>query len=922
MNLTDLVLAFILLLSIGIKHLNTTDLNFIVETVFDFKALLIPLLTLGLCHAALFGQSDFDVIMKSDRKVGSLGAGQQLTEKWPIPELKKRFKTIIVTAKHLESMDVDQFIEDMNQNPRLTMLTINTSGRKDLVDEDLQSIPLHKLKYVKHLAYKRYGMSGMELSSIIDWAEVLQMNTLEYLYLQPSKRFERQGGEVNVPENVAERLASQLIGYVNLGYSGEFDSVDNQFECLGINVDAKQENQPLEVLNRCLSLKKLHLSVDTFSQQSLEDLFSMDRLEDLKIGTIMKFGMEYQQLHDINLRLPSLRYLNCSSTDLVLFQSIASQLSGLEIKRTDLQTKKIETFLSSAIELNELKLNLQRDTLIRFQLNPNMPLTKLELSGKLVELPDELCQFKGLETLNLKYNRIRLLPNCISELKELKYVDLSNNHLEEQPPFWEWRKLEYLNLDRNYLKEISDRWENNSSLKFLKLNSNPFSNKMESLAECKNLEELWLVKTCITSLPEKINQLENLTQLRVEKSAFTSFDKNYEFECNTTLDSLPAALSQLKKLERISVKGQKNLNSSDLEILLNSESESLEIDFSKVDLDYLPAGDWQNPGIKKLNLGSNHIKHYPASLLENSIPELNLRGNKLGVLNQRITTETERLIWQFSAGLDVVDELKAQPDVMDAVIEVANKFYARPDENPVLDLMPIMLSIDTLEVLSKVKANNYGDALFEVGRYDEAEKYLSLAIKKQKEGCFIFVNGISSLYLKRHQCYLEMQDTISAIADLRTIQTDYGFFMGYDLFKLHLATGNLSKVEELKGSVIEKYKSLKPSNENLGTLLAELSILEIYLVTNDTKSFEEQSNLVKTFEAQEYTPVFEYLKLVKRIQEESNLDVSIAQFKTDLEEQNFKNEKWGCDLVKYWSKQLDTDKRVQIQALNSLICPE
>ena len=892
------------------------------DTVFIFKALpFLSVLLFSLFPLDLIAQSDFDEIMKSDNNISSLGAGQQLSDKWPIPELRKRFKTIVVTADHLANMDVDQFIEDMNQNPRITMLTINTSGSKDLTDADLQSIPLHKLKYVRHLAYKRYGMSGMEISSVIDWGEILKMSKLEYLYLQPSKRFGRQGSEVNVPENVAEHLASQLMGYVNLGYSGEFDSVDNHFECLGINVNKKQENQPLEVLNKCLSLKKLHLSVDTFSRQSLEDLLSMDKLEDLKLGTIMKFGMEYHQLHDIKLRLPSLKYLNCSSTDLVLFQSIATQLSGLEINRTDLQTKKIETFLSSASELNELTLNLQLDSLIRFQLNPNMPLTKLELIGKLVELPDEICQFKRLETLNLRYNGIRSLPDCITELKDLKYVDLSTNRLEVEPPFWEWSKLETLNLERNLLKNLSDRWQNNPALRILKLNSNPISGTIESLAECRSLEELWLIKTCINSLPSKINQLEKLLKLRIDKSAFTSFDKNYQFECDNYLTHLPSSLEQLKNLEFISVSGQKGLSDKDLEIVLSTASDSIEINFSKASLTTLPESGWQNTGVKKLDLSSNKIESISSSTLNTTIPDLNLRGNDLGILNQNITTKTEKLIWQYSAGIDVSEELKNQADVVDAVIGVANKYYARPEENPVLDLIPLVLSLDTLNVLSKLKANNYGKALFEAGRYEEAEKYLTLAIKKQKEGCFIYANGISSLYFDRHKCNLELQDTTAAISDLKTVENDYGFFTSFEVFELELAQSNLSEVDKIKESVVAKYRELRSPNEDFGSLLTELSILEIYLVTNDHESFREHTSHIESFKEEAYSPIFEYLKLLSAIAQEQNSEISKEQFQEKLIDQKFVNEKWSCDLVKYWSKQLSPEKRAQVLSLNLMICP-
>ncbi len=897
-------------------------MKFVLDIVSIFKALpFLSVLLFSLFPLDLIAQSDFEEIMKSDRNINSLGAGQQLSDKWPIPELRKRFKTIIVTADHLANMDVNQFIEDMNQNPRITMLTINTSGSKDLTDADLQSIPLHKLKYVRHLAYKRYGMSGMEISSVIDWGEILKMSTLEYLYLQPTKRFGRQGGEVNVPKEVVGPLANQLIGYVNLGYNGEFDSVDNKFECLGIRVTKKQKYQTLSVLNKSQSLKTLHVSVDTFYKESLKNLLVSETLQTLKIGPVMNGALAYADVQNIKLRLPSLKYLNCFSFDLPIFQALAPQLSDLEIKTADLNVRNIGSFLSTAVNINALKLNIQKDSLIRFPINPAMPLTKFEVSGKLVELPNEFCQFTRLERLNLRYNRLRLLPACLSEFTELKHVDLSTNRLEVEPPFWEWSKLETLNLERNLLKNLSDRWQNNPALRILKLNSNPISGTIESLAECRSLEELFLIKTCITSLPTKINQLEKLLKLRIDKSAFTSFDENYQFECDKYLTHLPSSLAQLKNLEFISVSGQKGLSDEDLEIVLSTASDSIEINFSKASLTTLPESGWQNTGVKKLDLSSNEIESISSSTLNTTIPDFNLRGNDLGILNQNITTKTEKLIWQYSAGIDVSEELKNQADVVDAVIGVANKYYARPEENPVLDLIPLVLSLDTLNVLSKLKANNYGKALFEAGRYEEAEKYLSLAIKKQKEGCFIYANGISSLYFDRYKCYLELQDTTAAISDLKTVENDYGFFTSFEVFELELAQNNLSEVDKIKESVVAKYRELRSPNEDFGSLLTELSILEIYLVTNDQESFREHTSHIESFEEEEYLPIFEYLKLLSVITQKQNPEISIEQFQEKLIAQKFVNEKWSCDLVKYWSKQLSPDKRAQVLILNSMICP-
>jgi len=202
-------------------------------------------------HPILFGQSDFHEITKFKNKVSTLSKGQQLTKKWPIPELKKTFRTIVVDSRGMFSMDVNEFIDDMNSNSRITMLKIETRFSDNVAPTKIQSIPLSKLKYVKHLAFVRTSYKDKPISDFINWDEIVSMQSLKYLYLQPFTSIGFSGKEINIPLKVKKALATKLEGYVNYGYNGEFDNIAVGFNSLGIIVHPRQQNQPLRILRNC-----------------------------------------------------------------------------------------------------------------------------------------------------------------------------------------------------------------------------------------------------------------------------------------------------------------------------------------------------------------------------------------------------------------------------------------------------------------------------------------------------------------------------------------------------------------------------------------------------------------------------------------------------------------------------------------------
>ena len=155
---------------------------------------------------------------------------------------------------------------------------------------------------------------------------------------------------------------------------------------------------------------------------------------------------------------------------------------------------------------------------------------------------ERIDKHKITDTLNLSNRNLKLLPPTIASLTYLKYLYLDNNKLIFIPEIGNLIQLEDLSLENNELTLIPESFFNLKSLKSLNLsknhlkciNVNLFVN-LENLTilwlnhcelmyvpkeigNLKNLERLGLKENCLQELPEEIGQLANLKWLNVERN--------------------------------------------------------------------------------------------------------------------------------------------------------------------------------------------------------------------------------------------------------------------------------------------------------------------------------------------------------------------------------------------------------------------
>lgn len=147
-----------------------------------------------------------------------------------------------------------------------------------------------------------------------------------------------------------------------------------------------------------------------------------------------------------------------------------------------------------------------KDLIWNYKLNKNFPeyansfndmtkkkkyklLYKLNILKNELNLGDNLVELYNSKELHLSYNKIRIIPKEIDQLKNLEILDLSNNEIKIIPG----------ELGRLY------------NLKLLLLDNNKIESIPEEIGRLYNLQDLFLIGNQIKTIPKEIKDLPNLT---------------------------------------------------------------------------------------------------------------------------------------------------------------------------------------------------------------------------------------------------------------------------------------------------------------------------------------------------------------------------------------------------------------------------
>ncbi|MFW9829379.1 MAG: zinc-ribbon domain-containing protein [Candidatus Thorarchaeota archaeon] len=138
----------------------------------------------------------------------------------------------------------------------------------------------------------------------------------------------------------------------------------------------------------------------------------------------------------------------------------------------------------------------------------------------LKELPSSIGDFTNLVRLYLTENRLEIFPSSLSNLKMLKILDLSDNHLTRLPD------------EIGYLGNLNE----------LYLNHNIIHKLPYSITKLKNLEILSIWGNQLTSLPQDMHQMGSL---RILGASFNQLEK------------FPKIIDEFPKLEILDLSNNK-----------------------------------------------------------------------------------------------------------------------------------------------------------------------------------------------------------------------------------------------------------------------------------------------------------------------------------------------------------------------------
>jgi hypothetical protein len=147
-------------------------------------------------------------------------------------------------------------------------------------------------------------------------------------------------------------------------------------------------------------------------------------------------------------------------------------------------------------------------------------------------LVSEIGHITELESLNLESDGLDSLPNELSQLNNLKWLNLSGNVFTRFPEVvCDIPKLEYLNLDFSDFSVLPFSISKMTNLKSFSIGGNDkLTTIPPQIGDLKNLNFLNLAGSLLQNLPQEIGRLKQMLHLRL-------------FNCN--LNSLPDSIINL-----------------------------------------------------------------------------------------------------------------------------------------------------------------------------------------------------------------------------------------------------------------------------------------------------------------------------------------------------------------------------------------
>jgi Leucine-rich repeat (LRR) protein len=171
--------------------------------------------------------------------------------------------------------------------------------------------------------------------------------------------------------------------------------------------------------------------------------------------------------------------------------------------------------------------------------------TKLETlvlaDNELLEVSPHAGLLKNLRMLDLGHNKLTRVPDALGDLESLTdFLYLHDNQLSSLPEsLSRLTKLRYLNISENAFETLPEAISGMAGLIELRASDNRLTSLPDSIGRLARLRELHLRNNQLATMPESIGSLQELRQIDLRGNPLTQ---------------LPAAIAILPRLEKLDLR--------------------------------------------------------------------------------------------------------------------------------------------------------------------------------------------------------------------------------------------------------------------------------------------------------------------------------------------------------------------------------
>lgn len=296
-----------------------------------------------------------------------------------------------------------------------------------------------------------------------------------------------------------------------------------------------QERFENELRNyRQTSWKRLHLGhlgLTEVPSEVLEltELRSVD-LSNNKLETIPQGLLDLPNLQSLSLIGNPLAFIPNRVENLLASEQnrVVLQIDGATYRRCngEFDMSNVDLVIDANVSEEDADFLIKNAKYLKFlrvgQLSITIGAAHPAPEGPIQRVLDSLAKFECLESLVLSGMRLEVVPESISTLSHLKYLDLDALGLVALP-YW----IGTLNIERfaaidNQLSSLPVSFRNLTRLRSLDISWNPFNCIPEEVYELASLEHLEMEKCGILEVPADILRLHRLKRFEFEQNPVES----------------------------------------------------------------------------------------------------------------------------------------------------------------------------------------------------------------------------------------------------------------------------------------------------------------------------------------------------------------------------------------------------------------